>query len=357
MKNKAKLFGIYLPIYLLLVPTAVILRTIACIKDYEGWYFTDKLFSTLSATVLILCIIFFLTSIWTMRKDVRLIPSFSSPAHFVPGGIVSVALAFVGIELFGIVAKRFSLLNRYDSNFLYSLIMTFVALAAAVLAFTSIAYFINSSVNPKRRSVRHSDFAILTTVFFCIYVAIMYFDTTIPINSPVRTTDQMAMLASTIFFLHEARLSLGREKWRHYVAYGMVASALTAYSSIPSLVYYFVNAKPLTSSISLGNLPLYDAVLIFTLFIFITCKLFLTGKLIPNKTSAIVEKIIEAADARTAELTPAEEIMEETTYEEAAPDEFEQQLTDEESVYAEQESFFDDEAFVAEDITKEDDNA
>ena len=356
MKNKAKLFGIYLPIYLLLVPTAVILRTIACIKDYEGWYFADKLFSTLSATVLILSVIFFLTSIWTMRKDVRLIPSFSSPAHFVPGGIVSVALAFVGIELFSVAARRFSTLDRQDSNFIYSTIMAFLAFAAAILAFVSIAYFINSSVNPKRRSIRHSDFAILTTVFFCIYVAIMYFDTTIPINSPVRTTDQMAMLASTLFFLYEARLSLGREKWRQYVAYGMTASAITAYSSIPSLAYYFVNSKPLTSSISLGNLPLYDSILIFSLFIFITCKLFLTGKLIPNKTSAIVEKIIEAADARIAELTHVEEVKDEMP-DEAEVAENEQELTDDEPIYIEQESFFTDEALIAEDITKEDDNA
>lgn len=357
MKNKAKLFGIYLPIFLILLPATVALRTIACLKDYDGWYFSDKLLINIANVALVAGVIFFLTYIWTARKDISLVPSFSSAAHYIPGGVVSVALVFVAVELFITAKDKFAVIDPLSSNRVYQIVMAVLTLAASLLALAAISYFVSSSINPKRRSVRHSDFAIITTVFFCIYVAMMYFDTIVPINSPIRITDQMAFLASTLFFLYEARLSLGRERWRHYVAYGFIASLLTAYSSIPSLIYYFVNGHTLTPRSALGDLCLYDAVLLFAIFIFITAKLLLTGMLVPDRTSPLVEKIIESADARAAELATLNAVEEEEiaeSAEEARADGERAEVTDIDDDVV-QESFFSDDG-TDDDNTKEEVN-
>ena len=59
------------------------------------------------------------------------------------------------------------------------------------------------------------------------------------LNSPNKLISQMAFLLAALFFLYEARISLGREKWRGYCIFGLAALAANAYSAVPAVILYF----------------------------------------------------------------------------------------------------------------------
>ena len=173
--------------------------------------------------------------------------------------------------------------------------MRLITLANGILAMASACYFTVSTFIIRRRSMKRADLGIIVLVFICAYVAYLYFSTTLPINAPNKVIDQMAYLGAALFFLYETRLSLGREKWRAYIACGFIAALLLAYSSIPSLVLYFARGRIMSDSI-------YETALSFALLFFTLSKLLLTTVLVEDKESPVVTKIIEASKKRSKEI-------------------------------------------------------
>ena len=336
MKNKAKLFGIYLPIYLVILVATVTLKTVSCFTSLNNYgYFTEPLMMNISAALLGVGAIFFLFYIWTARRDLKLVPAFATAANYVPSAAVSVALAFVAIHLFSIARVKLS--AWYDTYLIFREtvqyypaikmptpeISSIIALFAAVFAILSIVYFVFTGMIEKHISIRRANYGLLALLFLCFYLAYIYFDTSLPINAPNKISDQMAYLSATLFFLYETRLSLGREKWRPYISFGFIASLLTAFSSIPALIIYFAEKRIISNSI-------YETLLTFALFIFITAKLILTANLIEDKKSAIVEGLILSAAKREQEINPNTEEAVETVEDDTAeePDENQISITD-----------------------------
>lgn len=304
MKSKLKVYGIYLPVFLVILPAVVALETVARLNFLlPDGYYSSPLAANVAAWITVGASLFFLTYIFTARKDMRLIPDFSSPLNYGPSAIVSAALLFLAVHLFTTVdfGESASVNER-------------LAIIPALLALAAISYFAASAISVKRRSVRRSDFGMLVLVFLCVYVAFIFFDGTAPVNSPTKIVNQFAYLSSALFFLYETRLSLGREKWRPYVSFAFIAALTCAYSSIPSLIVYFVNG-------TVCALSVYEIILTFSLFIFAVFKLFLVGELTEEKKSPLVEKLTEYASEREAELRPAEELPTAELGEDLAEDE------------------------------------
>lgn len=291
MRKLYKLYGIYLPIFLLILPLTVVLRTIALFNDLGAYgHFENDLLVTVSGWMVAAATVFFITYIWVGRRSIRLIPSFTSAANCVPSGLVAVSIGMLGGHL---------LMNAINTPLdTLSVYGRVIAIAAPILAFISVIYFLLASVLTARRSIRRSDFAIVTLVFICMYVAYLYFDTTLPINAPTRIVDEVAYLAVAVFFLGETRLSLGREKWHKYISFAFIGALLTAYSAIPNLIYYFVRK-------TVVSLSVYESLLTLSFFVFITAKIFLTPMLTKDEKSRVVTKIIAAAAARAEALEPA----------------------------------------------------
>lgn len=303
MKNKFKAYGIYLPVFLILLAATVTLRTVAYLNYYNenSGYFTNPLLSNISGWLVAGGAAFFLTYLFVASRENMLIPSFSSPFNYVPSALVSVALLFLGIELI-----------RSADGDVFSVV-------AGICSILAISYFVTSAISVKRRSVRRSDFGILVLIFLCIYIAYIYFDSIYPINAPAKVTDEMAFLAMAIFFLYETRLSLGRERWRAYVAFGFIAALLAAYSSIPAIIVYLARDTVI-------SLSFYQSVFTLTAFIFALFKLLLVSRLVPERQSELVEKIIRYSDGRTAEITVTAE--EPTDEEEFFEDEDQMSIAD-----------------------------
>jgi hypothetical protein len=290
MRKLYDLYGIYLPIFLLILPSVVALRTVALFTNLgEYGHFENDLLANISAYLVAAAAIFFITYAWVGKKGIKLIPSFASPLNYVPAGLVAVAVAMLGANLaanaMGMDLAAASLYQRV------------ISILTPLLAFGAVAYFVLASVLIARRSIRRSDFGIITLAFICMYVAYIYFDTSLPINAPTKLTDEIAYLGIAMFFIGETRLSLGRESWRRYISFAFIGAILTAYSSIPNLIYYIARVESVSLSI-------YETLLTFAFFAFITSKIFLTPMLVKDERSGVVDKIIAAAAARAEALEP-----------------------------------------------------
>lgn len=311
MNTKPKIFGFYFPMFVILMPAAVALRSVALIKHLDEYgFFSEKLVITIANAIAIGAVLFFLSYMFTENKNIKLIPSFDSPASYAPSAAVAVALALLGVYLYTFA---------FTENHATKSTKPF-AIVCASLAILSAIYFTVSTFIIRRRSMKRADFGIITLVFICAYVAYIYFDTTLPIGAPNKIVDQMTYLAASLFFLYETRLSLGREKWRSYISFGFIAAFMAAYSSIPSIIIYFKDGLVISNSI-------YESILSLTLFIFILSKILLTTTLVEDVESPIVTKIIAASKARSEAIAPAVEEEEPVEVEETVEEEDENQLS------------------------------
>ena len=338
MKNKYRLLGIYLPIYAVVLLSSVIMRIIATLIhfDYRTGYFTNHSLISVSNAIVVAGIILLFSYAVTARKDLKLIPNFTSPMTYIPTGIVGVALIFVAVLMLILARDAFEF-TRITGSFASYGFKALLYLACAVFAVCSAVHFSLTATIENRTNASRAAFGLCTVIFLALYAAYIYFDTNLPINAPSKIIDEMAYLFAAVFFLYETRLSLGREKWRAYIAFGFVASLLTAYSAIPSLVVYFAKDSFLSLSI-------YESLLTLALFLFITARIVITGDLVEDKPSETVATIIDAANERVKEISHEKE--DESTY---SSDFNENQLTIEDLEKAEAE-----ESAGIEDAAKED---
>ena len=287
MRNKTRLFGIYLPFFILILLGAITLRTIALIRyfNYDYHYFSAKVIPTIADALVLFVIFFFLIYIIGIKKKINLIPSFSSPANYIPSATLSAALVFIAID--------------FARSFLYSTsaLIRFLSLPLAILAVLSIAYLVMNTVFVRTVSARRATFGLAIIIFLALYLSYLYFDSKAPISSPIKTVDQLVYAFGAVFFLYEIRLSLGREKWKAYLIFGFIAAALAVYSAVPALIVYFVNGEVVANSI-------HETILTLAIFIFIASKLILVDKLTDAGESPFITKLKKAAADREEELNP-----------------------------------------------------
>ena len=313
MKNKAKLFGIHLPVFAAVVIATVVMRCVALFSqfDFRTGYFTEKTLISVSNYIIAAAALFFFTYIFTARRDMKLIADFTSPATYVPTGIVGVSLIFMALYLVGYADGILEYIGDLkEHNTLSSLsiipsqrLLLIIVILTVIFALLSCVHFVLTALIESHSSTKRASFGICTVLFLCLYAIYLYFNSELPLNAPNKTLDQMLYLFAAAFFLYETRLSLGREKWRPYIAFGFIAAAISAYSSIPAVIIYFAKGETVSNSI-------YEIALNLSLFIFITSRLLLTGNLIEDKECKTVCTLIKASDARTLEIAPAASVHE-----------------------------------------------
>ncbi len=295
MNKRKEMFGMYLPLFSVITVIAAALRCIATFLYYDSdsfHYSSVALIRSADITVAIAALIM-ITYMFTAKRDMRLIPNFTTPATYVPTGLVSLTLLFLAKEF--LVKGRELRENAAIAR--SGIIELFIIYAVAILSVISVMHFVLTALDERAHSGERARFGLSTVILLALYSIYLYFDVSMPINAPAKITDQMAYMFAAIFFLYETRLSLGREKWRAYISFGFIAAMLTAYSSIPSIIIYIVNGTEISNSI-------YESVLTFALFIFITARILLTSDLINDETSKTASSLIRLAEAREAELAP-----------------------------------------------------
>ena len=279
MKRTKQRLGVYTVLLFLLTVAAVSIKTVALIYDFDfnTGYFENKLFSSISDALLIVGVLLSL-SYATAKWGESLRASFSSPAFYLPSGLVGVALLFMSGECFKSVFVRIA--ANPDLGFKVFTPELILELVLALLALISIGYFLLGTLIEGRRDSTRAILGIVTALFLSFYAAYLYFDTTAPINAPIKVLGEMAYVFTSVFFLYETRISLGRDKWSLYLAFGMASSILLAASSIPALVVYFTNGAVITRSIT-------ESTLSAALFVFTSLRVLHTFLLRKDRKSPI----------------------------------------------------------------------
>ncbi len=325
MNKNSQRLTIYVTLVSLLTVLSVGFRTAACLTnlDLQYGYFNEKAFIN-TASILLFGAILVSFSFAAVGRNVALRPSFSSPSTFVPTGLVGASLVFFAIRLLGQVGDlRAEYKNSIAADAAQQgssqVVLIVTTLICGICALLSIAhFFLNAFITEPKTELR-SYFAIATVIALSSYAAYLYFIGGTSINSPNRLTDQLAYLFSALFFLYEARISLGREKWRGYCVFGLAAAACTAYSAIPTLIVYFAKGELLSISLE-------ETVLTLSLFIFIVARIILVIMLPSAEKNKKIAAIESFADERSRAAADTERRYDEAyavqlTIEDMIPDE------------------------------------
>ncbi len=292
------MFGAYLPIFVIALLFSVTARCVATFLyyDVESFHYTSNALINAANITVSAASLIMLTYMLAAKRDMRLIPDFTTPATYIPTGMAALTLLFFAKSFIDKAISAFGEVGGINRSFLLT---SLVSAAVAVLSVLSIIHFVLTALDERSQSAERAKFGFSTVMLFAIYSIYLYFDSSMPINAPAKITDQVAYMLTAVFFLYETRLSIGREKWRAYISFGFIASLLTAYSSIPSIIIYIADGTVISNSI-------YESALTFALFIFITARLFLTSELTRDEISETAAALIGAAEARELELSHEE---------------------------------------------------
>ena len=266
--------------------TSIILRTYALLTSFNSvsMHFDDKTAIFFANGIVLILVIGFMSYLFLGEKENDLIAKNDNAASFIPAGIVSTALLFMGVTNLGLGFNNF-----------YTGILRTLIIVSAVLAFLSVGSFFLSIFLEKKENGFKAMFSLSTVFFLAVYAAMLFFNKSQPTNAPNKLVDQMAYMSAALFFLFESRIPLGRAKWRPYVAFGLVATLLTAYSAIPSLIVYALNGYLVSDS-------LIESVLSLTLSFFIISKVLQTRWLTKNAECYAAKSIVMMARMREEEL-------------------------------------------------------
>ncbi|MBQ7333214.1 MAG: hypothetical protein IJW38_02575 [Clostridia bacterium] len=306
MNRKSLIYKVYFGVILSVIAAAVTMRIVACLNDmnFATGYFEDKLLINVSDTVIVISAFFALSYLFAEPRDKKLIFNFSSPLNYVFAGTLGIAFLFFSRHSFELFKYYKTYVENYIDNPFFKTttekLLSYISFALGVLAIVSVAHFILASLIVKDKDTRRADFGLITVIFLSLYATFLYFSNDLPINAPSKIIDQSAYLATALFFLFETRISIGRERWRAYRAFGFIALLLTAYSSIPSLIVYLTNGVVISNSI-------YETVLTLALALFIGARLALTSFLREDTESKTVTLIKSAFAMREEEINPKEE--------------------------------------------------
>ena len=260
MNKNTKLIRLYSALLLLFSAAAVTLRAVACLNDLEYSIGLFSSYTMVRASGIVAAIGALLLFTYVFLADrISAVPSFSEPSTYVPSGLTAISLIFLCASLLT------------DKNTETDAPRTVIIICAVMALLSVVHFFLNAFLTEAHNELR-AYFSLATVAFTAIYVSYLYFESSLPVNAPGKITDEIAYLFSSLFFLYEARISLGRERWRAYTAFGLVAALLNAYSAIPALIVYFVNGRVISNSIQ-------ETLLTFALFIFITARIVMVSRL------------------------------------------------------------------------------
>lgn len=291
MNKNSKRLALAIAVAAVLAIAAVVLRTLSCIRHLENnlIYFSDNRLLNAASAVLIVGIIASAAIALTTEKE-PLRASFSSPLTFIPTGLVAVSLLIFSVVMLALHVSINPPLPSKNAEIAKGL-----ALMTAILAPLSAVHFFLSTFLTERHARLRAYFALATVLLGALYAAFLYFNPGTPINAPNKLAEQMAYLFASIFFLYETRISLGREMWRGYTVFGLIAATLTAYASIPAIITYLSNGKRVTATVE-------SAALLFAFSVFIFARMIMTALASPDRECPEMAALRKFAERREEEM-------------------------------------------------------
>ena len=297
MNKNSRRLGIYLLFALAITLAAVGLRSAALIRELTPYgYFDDWTLINIAGALFWGGVVLYATY-GAVGHKVNLRPSFSSPATYVPTGLVSVALVFFAMRM---ISEASALRQAAEvAGGLSRTVTVTTAILCAIFALLSVVHFFLNAFLTESKTELRSYFAVATVMALASYAAFLYFSRTQAMNSPNRITDQVAFLLAALFFLYEARISLGREKWRAYCVFGMMAASACLYSAVPTVIMYFTYGTVVSASLE-------ESILTLAVGIFIAMRLVITVGLPDAAENKRIAAVSNAAEDRAKKVSDVE---------------------------------------------------
>lgn len=292
MNTNSKRLGAYLSAMLIATAVAVSLRTVACIKqlNFANGFFLDRSLVNVSDAIIALCAIGMMSYVLVASR-ISLRANFSTSSTYVPTGILAVATVFLGVKTVShaLTTSKYPLFSAETLTLKNPTVVLGVLIV--ILSVLSAAHlFFNAFITESKTTLR-AYFAIATIALLAFYSMLIYLDGTLSINDSNKVLRQMAFIFSALFFLYEARISLGREMWRAYTVFGLIAASLTAYASIPAIITYYVNGEIVSHMGYKSLASIEEYLLMLALFIYILARLLLTSSLIEKKDNELIKML------------------------------------------------------------------
>ena len=281
MDTRQRKLRIYLFLFSFFTVIATALRTIATFKQLNEYgYYSGGLFPA-SVYLVAIGLLLMLSYAVIYRADNKKQALFGSPLTYAPGIPLALSLVLLGITFLQKKAAA-------PTGRALFLLITASAIAGAL-------YFLLAVLHEHKISDLRAIFSMACTLFLILYAGYLYFDATLPINAHTKICDQTAYVFAAIFFLFETRISLGREKWSLYTAFGLAAASITAYSAIPTLLVYLFNGRTISNSIEETLVTLF-------LFAYIFCRTVLSLLLNNESATPLMAALHEDAALRREEI-------------------------------------------------------
>ena len=283
-------FGPYPFLVILLCTVACTLRTVATFLGVNAFgYFENGTLFRVSAWIVACCVFILLTLPLAYRKRTDALVEQTTPHTFLPSLMLGMLfLFFVGEGIFSLL----------DGPFLPTT-EKLAYLLALVLSLLSCIYFFSLALLESTTNDHKANLGMACVLFFGIYAAYLYLDITIPRNAHLEVSEEMMLIALSLYFLYEVRISLGKQKQSLYVMFAMIAGTLCAFNTVPTLIYFIANGKLLASSLTVFLLSLGALV-------FIILRLAIFEKSPTDAPIALVERLVKFAKAREVEVSAIE---------------------------------------------------
>lgn len=273
--------GIYLPLFILGTLSAVILRTVAFFSDLDvsTGYFGEKALITVSDSVAAaFCLILLLHAFSHMRKDSTPKIRFDNAATYVPLGGLTAAVFLLSLNM------AIKVINEGAEMQTVPLV---IRAACCILGFLSVVTFVMDLIIERPESVLRGAFTLCTVMFFALYSVSVYFSDGMAENSQQKLLTELGFIFAAAFFLYEARISIGTQKWHSHAAFGASSALLLAYASFPNLILFSVRGGALLAN------DVYELAAMGTAAIFIGARTLLIAFCPEDETCDLAEAITD----------------------------------------------------------------
>lgn len=255
--------GIYLPLFILGVISSVTLRTVAFFRDLntQTGYFREKTLITIAGVVAAgVCFILLLHALTHTRKDSVPKIRFDNATTYVPLGGLATSVLLLSFNIFGVIAKSIKEGRATNS------VQLAVMIICCVLGVLSVGTFVMDLLIEQVESQLRGAFTLITVMFFALYAANVYFSDSMAENSQQKILTELGFIFTAAFFLYEARVSLGTQKWHAHAAFALAAALLLFNASVPGLILLFAQGADAVQN------NVYELAAMLAMAIFITAR-------------------------------------------------------------------------------------
>ncbi len=301
MNSNSKILNRYIIAMMICTAMAVMMKTAAALGEIPrlNEIISGEMLERI-ANLLIVCTSVTMLTYPIGASKIAPQPSFDTPGTYVPSGLLGCSMIFLGIRALATAVNsgRYPLLSRQT---IAEAPARIIAIPIFILSLGAAVHFFLNCYHTDGPSELRAGFSMGTSAFLALYAILTYLDSTVPIIDTGKIVNQMAFLLAAVFFLYESRISLGREMWRAYATFGLVAVPVTAYASITPMVIYYTDGVLLSSSDSASCFTSVEQyVMLFALFVYILSRLIVHSGSVEKRESTLVNVIAEYADMREA---------------------------------------------------------